>query len=101
MDFAEFMDSMVSFAQNNTIIAIVIALGILYFMYRKTKLFFSLLILCLILLGLYSLITNMARSGGEQKRKLVPKTEKESVQIPDRSPRVGPLSSRSFPYRFL
>ena len=71
MDFSEYMDRVVSFAQNNTIIAIVIALGVLYFMYRKTKLFFSLLILGVILEGLYYLITSMAGSGSNQKKRLI------------------------------
>jgi len=75
MDFSEFMDSIVSFAQNNTVIAIVVALGLLFFMYRKPKLFFGLLILGLFLAGLYYTITQMAGSGSEQKKRML---EKES-----------------------
>ncbi len=75
MDLSEFMNSIVSFAQNNTVIAIVIALGLLFFMYRKPKLFFGLLILGLFLAGLYYTITQMAGSGSQQKQRML---EKES-----------------------
>ena len=101
MDFSEYVDRVVSFAQNNTIISIVIGLAILYFMYRKTSLFFTILILGLLLMGLYYLITSMATSGGDQKRKLIPKDEKDSVQIPDRFRGVNSPSSRPISYKFL
>jgi hypothetical protein len=45
------MDSIVSFAQNHTVIVIVLALGLLFFMYRKPKLFFGILFLGLFLEG--------------------------------------------------
>jgi len=38
-----FINSIISFAQNNTVIAIVFALFLLFFMYRRPKLFFGLL----------------------------------------------------------
>jgi len=40
VDFSGFMDSIISLAQNNTVIAVILALGLLYFLYRKPKLFF-------------------------------------------------------------
>ena len=78
MDISEFWNTIVSFAQSNTMIAIAIALCLLYFIYRNPKLFFGLLIFALILAGLFSLITNMARSGSEQKQKLIPEEERQS-----------------------
>lgn len=78
MDFSGFMDGIVSFAQNNTVIAIVLALGLLFFMYRKPKLFFGLLFLGLFLAGLYYMITTMAGSGSEQKKRLIQEEEKQS-----------------------
>ena len=39
------MDGIISFAQNHTVIAIVIVLGLFFLIYRKPKLFFVLLFL--------------------------------------------------------
>ena len=72
------MDSIVSFAQNHTVIVIVLALGLLFLMYRKPKLFFGILFLGLFLVGLYYMITSMAGSGSEQKKRMIPQEEKES-----------------------
>ncbi len=77
MDLSGFMDSIISFAQNNTIIAIVLALGLLYFLYRKPKLFFVLLFLGLFLYGLFYMITSMGGSGSAQKKKLLQQEEKQ------------------------
>ncbi len=64
------MDGIFSLAQNNPIIVIVLVLGLLFFMYRKPKLFFSLLGLGLLLVGLFYLIMSMAGSGSEKKKAL-------------------------------
>jgi ABC-type microcin C transport system permease subunit YejB len=71
------MDSIVSFVQNNTVIAILLALVLLYFMYRKPKLFFGLLLIGLFLAGLYYMITTMAGSGSAQKKRMIPEEEKQ------------------------
>ena len=81
MDFSAFMDSMISFAQNNTVIAIVLALGLLFFVYRKPKLFFVLLFLGLFVAGLYYMIMSMAGSSSEQKKRLLHEEEKQSDTI--------------------
>jgi multisubunit Na+/H+ antiporter MnhC subunit len=78
MDLSGFMDSIISFAQNNTIIAIVLALGLLYFLYRKPKLFFVLLFLGLFLYGLFYMITSMGGSGAAQKKKIIQQEEKQA-----------------------
>jgi hypothetical protein len=82
VDLSEFMDGIVSFAQNHIVIAIVLALGLLFFMYRKPKLFFGLLFLGLFLAGLYYMITTMAGSGSEQKKRIIPQEEKQSDNNP-------------------
>ena len=78
MDLSGFMDSIISFAQNNTVIAIVLALGLLIFLYRKPKLFFSLLFLGLFLAGLYYAVTKMAGSSAAQKKKMIQQEEKQA-----------------------
>jgi multisubunit Na+/H+ antiporter MnhC subunit len=80
--FSEIMDSIVSFAQNYTVIAIVLALGLLFFMYRKPKLFFVILFIGLFLAGLYYMITTMAGSGSEQKKRIIQQEEKQSDSNP-------------------
>jgi hypothetical protein len=82
MDFSEFMDSIVSFAQNHIVIAIILALGLLFFLYRNPKLFFGLLFLGLFLAGLYYMIMTMAGSGLEQKKRIIPPEEKQSGNNP-------------------
>ena len=81
MDFSGIMDSIISFAQNNTIIAIIIALGLLFFLYRKPKLFFILIFLGLFLAGLYYTITSMGGSGSAQKKKMIQQEEKQSESV--------------------
>ena len=81
MGLSGFMASIVSFAQNHTVIVIVIALGLLFCIYRKPKLFFVLLFLSLFLGGLYYMITSMARSSSEQKERLLHEGEKQSDSI--------------------
>jgi len=80
VDFSEFTDSITSFVQNYTVIAIVLGLGLLYFIYRKPKLFFTLLFLGLFLAGLFYMITSIAGPGAEQKRKMIQQEEKQSDQ---------------------
>jgi hypothetical protein len=77
VDFSRFMDGIVSFAQNHTVIVIVLALVLLYFMYRKPKVFIGILALGLLLAGLLYLITSIAGSGSEQEKKLIHEGEKE------------------------
>ena len=81
MDFSGFMDSLVSFAQNHAVIAIVLALGLLFFIYRKPKLFFTLLFLGLFLAGVFYMITRMAGSGSERKKRFIHE-DKQSDNIP-------------------
>jgi hypothetical protein len=77
MDFSRFMDGIVSFAQNHTVIVIVLALVLLYLMYRKPKLVLGILLLGLFLVGLLYFITSISRSGSEQEKKLIQEGEKQ------------------------
>ena len=77
MDLSGFIGGIVSFVQNYTFIAIVLALGLLFFIYRKPKLFFGILLLGLFLVGLFYLIMNLAGSGSEQKRKMIHEEDKQ------------------------
>jgi hypothetical protein len=82
MGFSRFlpglMEAIVSFAQSNTIIAIIIALILLTFLFRRPKLFFGLLSLALILALLFHIIGNLAGSGSERKKSLMEQTESGS-----------------------
>ena len=82
MDFSGFLpglvDGIVSFAQSNTIIAILIALILLYLIYRRPKLFFGLLSLVIIVALLFYMIANLAGSGSERKKNLLEKEQTQS-----------------------
>ena len=81
MDFSGYIDSIVSFAQSNTVVAIVLALFLLFLIYRKPKLFFTLLFLGLFLMGVFYMIMDMAGSGSQQKKRMIDEEEKESDGI--------------------
>jgi hypothetical protein len=70
VDFSEFMDAIGSFAQDYTVIAIAVALILLFFLYKKPKLFLGLLLLGLFLAGLFYMIMSIAGSGSEQQKRL-------------------------------
>jgi multisubunit Na+/H+ antiporter MnhC subunit len=71
------MGPTVSFAQTETIIVILIVLGLIVFMVRKPKLVFSLIGLGLLLAGLFYLILIISGSGSEQKKKMIHEEEKQ------------------------
>jgi len=77
MDFSGFIGGILSIARGNTIIAIVIALGFLFFMYRRPKLFFGILFFVLLMAVLFYMISTMAGSGSDQKRRLIGQEEKQ------------------------
>lgn len=78
MGLSGFMAGIVSLAQNHTAIVIVLALGLLFFIYRKPKLFFALLFLGLFLAGVFYMISSMAGSASEKKKILMHDEEKQS-----------------------
>ena len=79
MDSSRFTDGIVAFAQNNPIIVIVLAVGALFFVYRKPKLFFSLLGLGLLLVGLFYLVMSISGQGSEKKKALTHEEEQSDT----------------------
>jgi len=77
MDFSQFMDGIVSFAQNHTVIVIVLALVLLYLVYLKPKLVLGILLIGLFLVGVLYFITNISGSGSEQEKRLFREEEKQ------------------------
>jgi multisubunit Na+/H+ antiporter MnhC subunit len=71
------MGSMISLAQTHTIIVILFLLGLILFMVRKPKLFFSLIGLGLLLAGLVYLILTISDSSSVQKKKMIHEEEKQ------------------------
>ena len=82
MNLPESIDGIASFAENHTAIVIALVLCLLFFVYRKPKLFFTLLLSGLFLLGLFSIITSLVGSGSEQKKRLIHEEEKQSGSVP-------------------
>lgn len=70
----EHIDNIISFSRTNPVIAGIIGLVLLIFMVRKTKLFFGLLVLLLLLWGAFSLIMDVADIGGGVKQKAIKKS---------------------------
>ena len=68
---------MISLAQTHTIIVILFLLGLILFMVRKPKLFFSLIGLGLLLAGLVYLILTISDSSSVQKKKMIHEEEKQ------------------------
>jgi hypothetical protein len=65
------MSDILSFAQNHPVVIIILALVFLYFLYRKPKLFFCILLVGILLWELLYLITNISGPAKEQKKKLI------------------------------
>jgi hypothetical protein len=78
MDLSGLMDAIISFARDHTVIGIVLALVLLFFIYRKPKLFITLLFLGLFLAGVFHMATRMANSGSEQKKRLINEKEQSN-----------------------
>ena len=82
MDLPGFIEDITSLAENHTAIVIALVLCLFFFVYRKPKLFFSLLLFGLLMVGLFYMITNLVGSGSEQKRKLIHEEAKQSGSTP-------------------
>ena len=78
MGFSGLIDGIVFFARNHAVIAIIVALGLLFFIYRKPKLFFTLFLIGLFLAGLLYIISILTGSGSEQKKRLIHEQERQS-----------------------
>ncbi len=78
MDFSSIMDSFFSYAHENPWTLLALAVCLLFFFYRKPKLFFGTLIVGLVLVGVFYLILNLAGTGSERKRGLLSEDEKQT-----------------------
>ncbi len=72
------MDGVISFIQSNTVVAIGIAIILLFLISRKPKLFLGILFIGLFLAVVFYLITGMASSGSKQKKRLLLEEERQS-----------------------
>ncbi len=72
------MDGIISFVQNNTIVAIGIGVILIFLISRKPKLLLGMLFLGLFLAVVFYLITSMAGSGSKQKKRLLFQEERQS-----------------------
>ncbi len=73
MDFFGIINSIITFFQNNLFIAIVSAVLLVFLLYRKPKLFFTIFFIVLLLAGVFYLISNLSSTGVSQKEKLLQK----------------------------
>jgi len=80
MDLSEIIDSIAAFYTGNPIVAVVIALVLLFFIWRKPKLFLFLLFLALLLAGTLYFILQSASIGSSEKEKLLHKDYKQSEE---------------------
>jgi hypothetical protein len=78
MDFSSIMDTFYSYAQENPLNLLGLAVCLLFLFYRKPKLFFGMLSLGLVLAGLFYLIMNLAGTGSEHKRGLLSQEERQT-----------------------
>ena len=75
MNLDGFIDSIITFGQNNPVIALAIAVVFFFLIFRRPKVILSLLLLALILTGLYYLIMDVSSSSKNVKHKLIEKSE--------------------------
>jgi predicted membrane protein len=73
-----FIDQIISFGQNNPLIALIVAIIFLFSLFLRPKLTLSLLLLTLILAGIYYSIMDAASSAREEKQKLIHKSGQSS-----------------------
>ena len=75
----EFINEVISFLQNNPIIAVIVIVVFFFLIYRKTKLILFILILILIFAGIYYAIMGTASLAKIEKKGLIDKSEKSST----------------------
>jgi uncharacterized membrane protein len=85
MNLTEFFHSIVSFFQANLLIALAVTLLLTYMLIRKTKLFFLLFFLAILLAGVLYMISSVSQTGVSQKRRMIEtpeETPKEMLRKP-------------------
>jgi predicted membrane protein len=73
-----FIDQIISFGQNNPLIALIVAIIFLFLLFLRPKLTLLLLLLMLILAGIYYSIMDAASSASHEKQKLIQKSRQSS-----------------------
>ena len=73
MDFSAIIDSVVSFSKANMFIAGAGGVLLVFLLYRKPKLFFTIFFISLLLAGIFYLISNVSSIGGSHKGKMIDK----------------------------
>jgi len=71
MDVMKLIEAVITFLQTNTIIAAIIGLFLLYLLIRETKIFFGLLVLVVLLLGVLLMIQLIGGEGGYEKSRMI------------------------------
>jgi ABC-type nitrate/sulfonate/bicarbonate transport system permease component len=74
-----FIDKVISFLQNDPIIALIVAIMFLFVIYRKPKLTLFILILIFICAGIYYVIMDVVSSAKIEKKRLLHESEKSST----------------------
>lgn len=80
MDIQEFIDAVTAFSHANPIVVAIIGLFLLFLVIRKTKLFFGLLLLVLLLLGALLMIQLIAGEGSSQKSRMIKQDNLQETQ---------------------
>ncbi|MEW6002236.1 MAG: hypothetical protein AB1638_06260 [Nitrospirota bacterium] len=81
MDFWEVINSILSLFRENLLITVVIAILLIFLLYRRPKLFFSILIITLIMAGVFYLISNLSSTAVSQKQKLLQKQDQQFQEL--------------------
>ena len=80
MDLSEILDRIVTFYNSDPIVAVAVALALVFIISRKPKLFFSLLFIGLLLGGTLYFILQVGSSGSSEKEKLLHKEYRQSEE---------------------
>lgn len=71
MDFLTIMKSIGDFFLANPVITVIVALVLIFLLYRKPKLFFLIFVILVVLAGVFYVILDVASTGVSQKERLI------------------------------
>ena len=71
MDFLSIMKSIPDFLLANPVVAVIVALVLIFLLYRKPKLFFLIFVILVVLAGVLYVILDVASTGVSQKERLI------------------------------
>jgi hypothetical protein len=78
MFFNELIESIISFFQNHLVFSLVFGIALVYLLIQKTRVFITIFVIILFILGLAYLISDVSTTGVTYKEKLISK----SVDVP-------------------